>query len=83
KIGASVDESFLKRNLYTKTQTKLSSEMRKQNLKNVFSVTKKYKYKNILICDDVYTTGSTMNSLAFELLKTGTENIYGAAIIIA
>lgn len=46
-------------------QTGLRRELRKNNVKNSFAITKKYVNliagKNILLIDDVYTTGSTVN----------------------
>ncbi len=55
---------------YTNTQTSLSKEKRCENVKNAFRINKKYemKDKNILIIDDVFTTGATINSIS-NLLK--------------
>lgn len=59
----------------TKRQVGLNISKRKTNLKDSFSVKDKYKDiirgKNILIIDDVFTTGSTINECA-RILK-----IYG------
>lgn len=57
----------------TTRQVALNSKERKRNLKNSFFVKDKYKEilkgKNILIIDDVFTTGSTINECAKTLKK--------------
>jgi competence protein ComFC len=54
-------DSVLIRNTDTKTQTGLNRLQRAQNLRNVFTVTNPdiVKGNNILLVDDVYTTGAT------------------------
>lgn len=44
-------------------QSKLSKEKREENIKGVYSLTNEEKLKNkkILLVDDIYTTGSTVN----------------------
>lgn len=62
---------------YTKQQSKLSKNDREINLKDSFQINKKYleliKWKNIIIVDDVISTGSTINHLA-KLLKDNWAN---------
>ncbi len=62
----------------TPTQTKLSRRERQENVKDCFKVTDKSKVKdlNILLIDDVYTTGSTTNEISKALLKAGANKIY-------
>lgn len=56
----------------TKAQVKLNSKTRKVNLRHAFKLNNKYKSliknKNILIVDDVFTTGSTINECS-KILK--------------
>lgn len=54
----------------TESQTKLSRQDRFKNMKDVFKITdkRKVKGKNILIVDDILTTGATTESMA-KLLK--------------
>ncbi len=56
---------------YNPTQTHKSMTERWQNVQNLFQVTRpsRIEGKHILIVDDVITTGSTIESLATELLK--------------
>lgn len=68
----------LVRNTDTKTQTGLNRIQRAENLKNVFTVTNPdmVKNKNILLVDDVYTTGATADSCSLALKEAGASRIY-------
>ncbi len=70
-------QSVLKRDRNTTPQTLLSSEMRKKNLKDAFSVTNATYIdgKTILLVDDVYTTGSTVKECSRTLLKGGARRV--------
>ena len=65
----------LKRNLHTSTQTRKNRYERWENVENIFEVTRpeEFKGKHILLIDDVVTTGSTLESCAFQLLQI--ENV--------
>lgn len=43
-------------------------------------VKSKIKNKNVLLIDDVYTTGATFNSLSNTLKKCGAKNVYGLSL---
>ncbi len=62
----------------TKNQVDLNFVQRKQNLSGAFAVSDKseFKDKNVLIIDDVYTTGSTLTNCAEVLKKAGAKNVY-------
>ena len=53
-------------------QSKLNKEQRKQNIQNVYQLKNKQiiKEKKILLIDDIYTTGSTVNECS-KMLKIG------------
>ena len=61
----------------TLAQSKVSFEDRYENVKNVFSVLNRdrIKDKNILLIDDIYTTGSTINNCAKALKESGANYI--------
>lgn len=62
---------LLIRTTYTETQTKKSRYHRWENVKEVFAITdvEKLKGKHILLCDDVLTTGATMEAAITKLLE--------------
>ena len=63
----------------TARQSSLNKEQRKENIKNAYLIKSSNKEyilnKNILIFDDIYTTGSTANECARTLKEAGTKNI--------
>jgi ComF family protein len=70
-----VSTDNLKRNLHTSTQTRKNRYERWENVENIFEVTRPEEFagKHILLIDDVVTTGSTLESCAFQLLHI--ENV--------
>ncbi|HBM16296.1 MAG TPA: hypothetical protein DD381_08160 [Lentisphaeria bacterium] len=68
---------LLLRRRYTKTQTSLSAEKRRKNLKNVFLPKNRaiIEGKDILLIDDIFTTGSTLRSAAKELADSGANKV--------
>jgi competence protein ComFC len=65
----------------TVTQIEFNAEERKQNVKNAFSANPVLvQHKNILIIDDVITTGSTMDACTLELIRAGARNVYGLSV---
>lgn len=74
-----MDNNLVRRVKYTKPQVKLSADERAKNIKEAFNVVKQIP-KNILLVDDVITTGSTMNEIAKVLKQNGAEKVYGMAV---
>lgn len=68
---------LLLRQMDTPTQTGLSGKERRRNLKNAFVVKKTSEIigKNILIIDDVFTTGATVNACAKVLKTVGCKKV--------
>ena len=62
----------------TKNQHDLSYHERLDNLHGSYEITDKsvIKGKTILLCDDVKTTGATLNECAFELRINGAKAVY-------
>ena len=60
-----------------KAQKELSAKERRRNLKHAFQIGKNFKAcKTVLLVDDVYTTGSTVDAVAEVLKENGVERIY-------
>ena len=62
----------------TPTQTKLSRKERQENVKGCFQVNNRKFIKdlNILLIDDVFTTGSTTDEISKEFKKAGVNKVY-------
>ncbi len=71
KSKEKIDPHILDRHQWNRPQTGLKGAERRRNVKNVFRVKKPEKVKNkkILLVDDVFTTGATVNECARILLK--------------
>ncbi len=62
----------------TEDQKELTMQERQKNIQNAFKVTDKYfvKNRNILIIDDVMTTGATVSACATALKKAHAKHVY-------
>jgi len=71
KSKEKIDPGVLVRPLWTRPQTGLNGAERRKNVKNAFRVNDpdRVENKRILLVDDVFTTGSTVNECALILLK--------------
>lgn len=68
---------LVKRVRKTAPMKNLSSAERQNNLKKAFKICcNDVKLDTIVIIDDIYTTGSTIDAMCAELQKAGIENIY-------
>ena len=77
-----INNKILKRRKFTVSQTTLSGKEREENVKGVFRSTCEVsattsQVNNVLLVDDVYTTGATMNECMKILKKAGVKNIWG------
>ena len=74
-------ESLLVRNRPTRSQYGLTPEERKKNLKGCFTLVRQENLPDIvLLCDDICTTGSTMEEGAKTLKQGGVARVYGLAL---
>ncbi len=66
----------------TIAQIKLSGDERRKNLSGAFICQNKSKIKNkkILLIDDIYTTGSTLEATAKTLKNSGAKEVIGIVI---
>ncbi len=72
-----IDFKVLERHRYTEPQTGLSGKIRRQNLKNAFQVKDQeiVAEKRVLLIDDVFTTGTTVNECAKVLKRAGAREV--------
>lgn len=71
--GLPIAEKAVKRDTFRESQTTKDRRQRQANVENVFHLrdAEIFRGKHVLIVDDVITTGSTMTSLAEEIMKAG------------
>jgi ComF family protein len=74
QLGLPMATKILKRRKNTPSQTGLSRNERKRNLASAFEVMHEVKGR-VIVVDDVYTTGSTMNEIARTLKRAGAERV--------
>ncbi|MDO4261772.1 MAG: ComF family protein [Eubacteriales bacterium] len=83
RTGIPVDERLLLRTKKTKAQKELNDQERLENLKHAFSVRKgRTSPERIIIVDDIYTTGSTIDEAAGTLAANGARSVYFLCICV-
>ncbi len=83
-LGIPVSVKLLKRVRRTSPLKNLSPVQREKNLRNAFAAADGARLdgKAILLIDDIYTTGNTMNEAAKTLKRAGAENVFYLTISI-
>lgn len=74
---------LVKRVKNTKAQKELNHKARRKNLHGAFEAAPEVgRYQRVLIVDDIYTTGSTIDAIAGELRKQGVKEVFFIAVCI-
>ncbi len=82
-LGIPVCTDMLVRLEDTRPQKELDNLQRANNMQNAFGAGKVHsEYRRIMIIDDIYTTGATMDTCAGILMEMGAEAVYGAVVCI-
>ncbi|AZA80549.1 ComF family protein [Chryseobacterium lactis] len=68
------DHELIQRNHYSKAQA-LKDKKHRLAAGNAFSITKPITGKHIVLIDDVFTTGNTVSSIAWEILNAGDNKV--------
>jgi ComF family protein len=81
KLGIPVLDNVLLRTKNTEKMRAIGARARRANLKSSFIVYgNDVKSKKIMLVDDVYTTGATMDACAQALLDAGAKAVYFAVL---
>jgi ComF family protein len=78
-------KKILRRVRYTQSQTQLNQKEREENVADAFKLKRKrnIKGKNILLVDDVITTGATILECGKILKNAGANVVYACSVAIA
>ena len=83
RLDIPVDTKLIKRVRNTRAMKDLSAAERQNNLKKAFKICRNdVKLDTIIIIDDIYTTGSTIDAMAELFRRSGVRHIYFAALAI-
>ena len=78
-----VDTNLIERARKTTPMKNLSLSERQNNLKRAFKICRNdVKLSTIVIIDDIYTTGSTIDAMSYELRRAGIRHIYFVTLAI-
>lgn len=80
-LGIPVETKLVSRQKNTIAQKELNSKERQKNLKNAFKIVQNdVQLKKVLLVDDIYTTGSTMDAMAGVLKEGGVREVYAICL---
>lgn len=83
RLNIPVDTELLVRGSNTLPQKTLGASGRQANLNKAFQPGKNnVKYKRVMLVDDIYTTGATIEACAGVLRKMGCEEVYYTSVCI-
>lgn len=81
KIIRTCNNIILKNIFHTAQSKTRSMAERRVNIKNTFTVNREIELpQNIIILDDVMTTGATLNEVARTLKINGAKNVFGLVV---
>ena len=81
--GIPINTKLIFRKAYTQPQKTLDDKGRIKNVHNAFKMGKtKVEGKNILLIDDIYTTGSTIDAISKKFLEEGHNKVWFLTISI-
>lgn len=83
RLGLKLDTGLLARIKNTKQQAELTVAGRKRNVKDAFCADERAEGLNVLLIDDVRTTGATLVSCAEALKRFGCGKVYAATVCFA
>lgn len=81
-IDIPVDENIIFRKKNTRVLNKLDDKDRKIELDDAFTTNDSSHIEKVMIVDDIYTTGSTIEKVAKELKKSGIKEVYFVVVAV-
>ena len=86
RLELPVCNNILKKAVETNVQHNLPRAERKENIKDAFEVVRPYmiRHRTVLLCDDIITTGYTLNECSKMLVEAGADIVLcvtGAAVV--
>ena len=83
EVGIPMYPDVVVRNRPTTPMKGLSNIERQKNLKNAFNFCEKgLQLRKVLVIDDIYTTGATIDAVAKALLQGGVIEVYGLCVCV-
>ena len=83
KTGIPIAKDIIRREIVTVPMKELNYASRQSNLQKAFKLSENsVKYNQLLVVDDIYTTGSTMDAVAELLKKAGVKRVCCLSVCI-
>lgn len=83
RLEIPIRTDIVQRTRATRPQKELTWRERQNNMKGAFKISRyDVKLKKIILVDDIYTTGSTIDEIAGKLLEQGAEEIFFITLCI-
>ena len=83
RMKVPVYKDYLVRKIDTNPQKELNDKARMKNLKNAFKIGRnKIELKKVLLVDDIYTSGATIEACTRILLSANAEKVYYTSVAI-
>jgi ComF family protein len=81
--GITMAPQAIIRQIDTRSQVGLSAQERQENMEDAFTADPLVRDKNLLLIDDVFTTGATLSACAQAALDAGARAVYGLTATMA
>ncbi|NJO23186.1 MAG: ComF family protein, partial [Sphingomonadales bacterium] len=86
QTGVPMDPMLLRRTRWTKSQVGMTRDQRRRNIAGAFSVPRQRRSRlqgrNVLLVDDVVTTGATVDACARTLKRAGAARVEVLALAL-